>query len=83
MKRFEHYDKFVNRHIGISDTDRTEMLKEIGVNSIEELIEKTLPQQIKLSDELNIGKAFSEKETLEYLKALSEKNKIYKSFISW
>ncbi len=81
MTRFEHYDKFVNRHIGISDNERSEMLKEIGVSSIEELIDKTIPASIKLKEELNIGEPFSEKDSLEYLKMLSEKNKIYKSYI--
>ncbi len=81
MGKFEHYDKFVNRHIGISEEERAEMLKAVGVDSIEELIEKTLPQKIRLQQELSIGEAVSEKDTLAYLKKLSEKNIIGKSFI--
>ena len=48
MKIYEHPDKFVNRHIGVSDEDIKEMLKVIGVDSIDTLINETIPPTNKI-----------------------------------
>lgn len=72
---------FSNRHIGPDAAEKAAMLTKIGVNSIEELISKTIPAHIRLDGELKIADAMSEQEYLNHITALGNKNKLYKSFI--
>ena len=74
-------DNFTNRHIGPNDDQINEMLKEIGLSSIEELIERTIPDSIKIPKELKLGKAKSEFEILEKLTSLGNKNKLFRTYI--
>jgi glycine dehydrogenase len=77
-----HYqEEFQNRHIAPNQEDTKGMLKTIGVNSIDELIEQTVPSAIRLKQPLNLPKALSETEYLSNLKQTSLLNKVYKSFI--
>lgn len=77
----EHPDKFVNRHLGPREEDITEMLKAIGVDSVEKLIQETVPQSIRLTEKLKIDPPISEYKFIEHLKELASKNKVYKSYI--
>ncbi len=45
-------DLLASRHIGINEQDTTMMLRKIGVNSLDELIEKTIPANIRLKEPL-------------------------------
>ena len=74
-------DVFAKRHIGISSSDQTKMLKSIGVASMDELINKTIPGNILLKNELNLPKGMSEFDYLNEIKKVGEKNKIFKSYI--
>ncbi len=74
-------DSFVNRHIGPRDNDLPGMLKTIGVRSVDELVEKTVPKSIMLDRPLNLPPAMSEYEYLNHIRSLGTKNKAYKSFI--
>ncbi len=74
--------QFAHRHIGTSvPADRDAMLKQIGVGSISELINKTVPDRIRLSKELNLSAPLTESEALAKLKSIAEKNVVNKSFI--
>jgi glycine dehydrogenase len=73
--------KFSARHIGPRDTDVKDMLSAIGVNSIDELINQTIPSKIRLKNELNLDKPLTEFEYLNHIKDLSSKNKLFKSYI--
>lgn len=77
----EHTDKFVNRHIGPSDNDVEEMLSAIGVDSIEQLIDETIPKNIRLKKKLEMSTPLSEHKFIEHLKELASRNKIFKSYI--
>jgi len=57
------------------------MLQAIGVNSIEELISKTVPQSIRLQNDLDIPEAISEDVYLRKIKNIASKNKVYRSYI--
>jgi glycine dehydrogenase len=57
------------------------MLRTIGVNSLEELIERTVPKSIVLDKPLRLPEAMSEFEYLNYIKSLGQKNKMFRSFI--
>ncbi|KAG9410691.1 hypothetical protein AC1031_018716 [Aphanomyces cochlioides] len=57
------------------------MLKKVGVNSIEELITKTVPSEIRLTEKLNLPEPMSESQAYAALKKIAQQNKTYKSFI--
>ncbi|MBN1113607.1 MAG: aminomethyl-transferring glycine dehydrogenase [Bacteroidales bacterium] len=74
-------DKFYNRHIGPRDHEIGQMLETIGVKSIDELIDQTIPKNIRLQEPLNLTPALSEAEFAAKIKNIASKNKMYKSFI--
>ena len=74
-------DSFALRHIGPKAENLQEMLDTIGVESIEQLIYETIPDDIRLENPLNLPKAMSENQYAEHIKKLSEKNKLYKTYI--
>jgi len=74
-------DKFVQRHVGPRPDEISEMLKTIGVENIEELINQTIPADILHKEPLPLDKEIAEDEYLSSLKALARKNKLYRSYI--
>ncbi len=74
-------DKFSTRHIGPREEQYQEMLKEIGVSSMEELIKQTIPNSIRLEKKLELDAPVSEYEILDKLLKLGQKNKLYKTYI--
>src|SRR4029077_8033516 len=66
---------------GIAEDETNEMLKTVGVNSIDELIDKTVPSTIRMKHELRLPDAMSEHEYLQHIKNVSLKNKIFKNYI--
>ncbi len=74
-------ENFVIRHIGPRESEISKMCKKIGVSSIDELINKTVPQNIRLKKSLNLPDGISEHEYLNALKKLASKNKIFKTYI--
>jgi glycine dehydrogenase len=81
MDNFEVTEKFIDRHIGIKHNDINEMIRIIGLNSLDELIEKTIPQNIRLSKEIKLDTPLTEVELLHELKRIASKNKIFKNYI--
>ena len=73
--------EFYERHIGVSEKDVPAMLDKIGVGSIDELIDKTIPKDIRLKQRLDLPKAMTEREFMEHIAKLASLNKIYKSYI--
>ena len=72
---------FVHRHIGPSQADVTKMLETIGVSSIDELIEQTVPNAIRQRAPLDLGPALSETDVLQKLRVMASRNKIMTSLI--
>lgn len=81
MKNLQHPDKFINRHIGPRENQLEEMAKVCGVNSVDELINQTLPSNIRLKEEIELDPAVSENEFINNLQKIAEKNKIFRSYI--
>ena len=82
MNLFEKQSlEFAARHIGPNEAETQEMLNEIGAGSLEELIDKTIPRDIRIEGELNVPMAVSEFEYLSDLKEIANLNKVYKSYI--
>lgn len=78
----EQHREFWQRHIGtLNPDDINQMLKVINVGSIEELISKTVPANIRLKEELDVTTAQHEYEYLADLKQIAAKNKVFRSFI--
>ena len=81
MLKLSTPDRFVERHIGINKNDIGEMLETVGVSSIDELIDQTVPATIRSNKALDIPDAVSEYQYLNELKVTAAKNKIFKTYI--
>jgi len=82
MNLFEEQQyEFAGRHIGTNEAEKNEMLKTIGINSLDELIDKTVPAAIRLKNPLKLPVAQTEFEYLDELKKIAAKNKIFKTYI--
>ncbi len=81
MLNLQSYDKFVNRHIGPRVSDVPSMLEAIGVSSLDQLINETVPEGIRSQQPMNIPDAQSEYEYLRELKKLAAKNQVFKTYI--
>ena len=82
MNLFEQQQQeFRGRHIGPNETETAAMLQTIGVASVDELIDKTVPAAIRLQQPLAIDGPVSEFKYLTDLKAVAGKNKVFKSYI--
>jgi glycine dehydrogenase len=73
--------EFIARHIGPSDEEQLKMLQTVGAKSLNDLMMKTVPEKILLSDELKIDEPMSENDALKKLKSISKKNEIFRNFI--
>lgn len=73
--------KFQHRHIGINAEDEKTMLSKVGVNSLDELIDQTIPANIRLQNGLNLPEALSEHEYAEEMALMASKNRICASYI--
>ena len=67
--------KFSLRHIGPRPAEQQQMLNFIGVNSIDELIKQTIPDNIRLKKELDLDAPMSEQEFTVHMHRLSKQNK--------
>ena len=72
---------FTQRHIGTSDSEKLSMIKELGYSSMDELIEKTIPGKIRLTDGLEFSKTITESKWLANIKRIANKNKVFKTYI--
>ena len=74
-------NEFQARHIGPRATDINAMLQTIGVSSLDQLIDETVPANIRLKKSMNIGAPKAEYQYLQELKSIAQKNKVFKSYI--
>ncbi|MGO1868774.1 MAG: aminomethyl-transferring glycine dehydrogenase [Sphingobacterium sp.] len=81
MSQIFYQEKFEDRHNGPDSAQVEEMLNVLGVGSLEELIDQTVPAQIRRENTLNLPKALSEVAYLEKIAQVAEKNKVFKSYI--
>ena len=69
-------EKFLWRHIGPRPEDIDEMLKVVGVHSLDELIEQTVPESIRLKEILDLPAPLTEAEFFNRIREVAAKNKI-------
>ncbi|HEY9185540.1 MAG TPA: aminomethyl-transferring glycine dehydrogenase [Salegentibacter sp.] len=74
-------DSFALRHIGPKESNLQEMLQTIGVDSLDQLIYETIPDDIRLKSPLNLPPALSEHQYAEHIGKIAAKNKVFKSYI--
>jgi glycine dehydrogenase len=74
-------DAFALRHLGPRESDLDYMLKTVGVESLDQLIFETIPNDIRLKNELNLDAPMTEYEYLNHIQELGKKNKVFKSYI--
>lgn len=74
----EHFKK---RHIGISESDKKLMLETLELNSMDELIDQTIPRDIRLQTPLSLPPALTEQEYAEEIERFAAHNKVYTSYI--
>ena len=74
-------DQFVNRHVDPTPNEIDEMLKELGVSSLDALIDQTVPSSIRFQKDLNLPEAKSEHEALKQLKSIASQNQVFRSLM--
>src|SRR5438874_6494223 len=74
-------NSFARRHIGPNEAEVAQMLRDVGFENLDGLIEAAIPKNIRLNRDLSLPEARSESEALAELRAISKKNKVLRSFI--
>ncbi len=75
------HDRFVNRHIGPREAEIQEMLNTIGVSSMEELMDQTVPKNIRLKEPLKLQEGLTERRYFRKILSLAAKNKVFNTYI--
>ena len=81
LSDLEQHNEFTHRHVGPDAAEQQAMLESLGVSSLQELIEQTVPDSIRLDDALDMDLGITEVEALAELKALADQNTVNKSYI--
>src|SRR5688500_2544670 len=82
MSNSKKISGFASRHIGTADQNElTQMLSLMKVDSLDQLIAETIPDDIRISGPLNIPKALSEQEYLRHMQAVAQNNQVFRSYI--
>ena len=74
-------NSFAHRHIGPREEEVKQMLEVIGLPSIDSLIDETVPDSIRMHEPMDLPEPMKEHEFLEHIRQLSEKNKLFKTYI--
>ena len=80
LRDLEQHDAFVGRHIGPNDEEIARMLEVVGVDSLEALTDAVVPPSIR-NDALDLPPPVTEEEALAKIRAIADRNKVYRSFI--
>ncbi len=75
------HDRFVTRHLGPRENEIKEMLDFIGVSSMEELIEQTVPENIRLTEPMKLKEGLTERKYFRQILNIAGKNKVYNTYI--
>lgn len=72
---------FAPRHLGVNADEIKEMIQKIGVSSLDQLIDETIPSEIRLKKSLQLPDPLTEPEYLDHIRTIAQKNKLFKSYI--
>jgi glycine dehydrogenase len=74
-------DKFASRHIGPTPAEISQMLSTLGYESLDALIDATIPDRIRFRHALNVPAARTEAETIALLRGIASQNRLFRSYI--
>ena len=81
LRDLEHHDAFIARHIGPNDAEIAHMLRVVGYDSLEAMTDAIVPANIKSAAPLALPAAMTEEEALARIRAVADKNQVFRSFI--
>ena len=81
LSQLEQTQDFIRRHIGPSEAEMADMLEFVGADSLDDLMQQTVPEGIRLPESLNVGESQTEAQALAYLKTVASKNQVNRSYI--
>ncbi|MES2672383.1 MAG: aminomethyl-transferring glycine dehydrogenase [Pseudomonadota bacterium] len=81
LRDLEHHSAFLERHIGPNDAEIDHMLRAIGHDSLEAMTDAIVPASIKSAAPLALPEAITEVEALAKIRAIADKNQVFRSFI--
>ena len=81
LTELEQNDSFTHRHIGPDEAEQQHMLASLGMESLDELVQQTVPESILLKEDLNLPQGLNEEKALAELKELAQQNIVNKSYI--
>ncbi|WP_243050174.1 aminomethyl-transferring glycine dehydrogenase [Dyella sp. RRB7] len=81
LRDLEHHDAFIERHIGPNDAEIAQMLRVVGYDSLEAMTDAIVPGKIKSPAPLALPSPITEVEALAKIRAIADKNQVFKSFI--
>ena len=81
LSDLEMRDDFVRRHIGPGEAQIAEMLQALGLSSLDELVDKTVPRAIVSKRALELAEPMSERGALSYLRRMADRNQVFTSMI--
>ncbi|ABG42092.1 glycine dehydrogenase [Paraglaciecola sp. T6c] len=81
LSQLEQTQDFIRRHIGPSEAEMADMLECVGADSLNDLMQQTVPEGIRLPESLNVGESQTEAQALAYLKTVASKNQVNRSYI--
>jgi len=81
MSKPQFDDKFIDRHIGPREIEIKEMLKVVGADSLDDLMEKTIPESIRMKSDMKLDEPLTEFEMLSEIKQIASENELHKNYI--
>jgi glycine dehydrogenase len=81
LRDLEHHGAFIERHIGPDDAEIAQMLHALGHKSLESMTDAIVPGSIKSAAPLALPAAITEEEALAKIRAIADKNQVFKNFI--
>ena len=81
LNELENRDEFIQRHIGPNELQQAQMLEQLGLDSLDELIDKTVPANILREQAMALASPQTETTTLEQLRTIAGQNRVMRSFI--
>ncbi|MCG9697664.1 aminomethyl-transferring glycine dehydrogenase [Shewanella sp. Isolate11] len=81
LTQLEQHELFIRRHVGPDSAEQQEMLNFVGAESLEDLTQQIVPESIRLGRDLAVSPACGEAEGMVAIRAIADKNKVFKSYI--
>ncbi|MGH8084606.1 MAG: aminomethyl-transferring glycine dehydrogenase [Lysobacter sp.] len=81
LRSLEHHAAFIERHIGPNDTEVAQMLRTVGHDSLESFTDAIVPGSIRSPEPLALPRAISEVEAIAKIRAIADRNEVFRSFI--